>query len=114
MQVLSFSGSKNPKILPVGPFFLVQEMKCLSECPDKFLVTRMYYNGLSTGYSREKLIHKFFGTALKKNHEHAKGIDLRFHNLKFSQKVILGFHVTTATAKVCMKELIDSSLCRAF
>ena len=66
MQVLSFSGSKNPKILPVGPFFLVQEMKCLSECPDKFLVTRMYYNDLSTGYSRKKLIHKLFGTALKK------------------------------------------------
>ena len=57
----------------------------------------MYY-GLSTGYSRKKSIHKFFGTALKKNHEHAKGIDLQFHNLKFSQKGTLYFHVITATA----------------
>ena len=51
---------------------------------------------------------------LKKNHEHAKGIDLQFNNLKFSQKGVLDFHVTTATADVCMKEVIDSSLCRAF
>ena len=48
----------------------------------------MYY-GLSTGYSRKKSIHKFFGTALKKNHEHAKGIYVQFRNLKFSQKDIL-------------------------
>ena len=66
----------------------------------------MYY-GLSTGYSRKKSIHKFFGTVLKKNHELAKGIDLQFRNLKFSQKGILDFHVTTATADVCMKEVID-------
>ena len=58
----------------------------------------MYYNSLYTGYSRKKLVHKFFGTALKKNHEHAKGIDLQFHNLKFSQKGTLDFHVITATA----------------
>ena len=74
----------------------------------------MYYNGLSPGHSRKNSIHKFFGTALKKNHEHAKGIDLQFNNLKFSQKGILDFHVTTATADVCTKEVIDSSLCRAF
>ena len=30
-----------------------------------------------------------------------------FHNLKFSQKGILDFHVTTATADLCMKEVID-------
>ena len=48
----------------------------------------MYY-GLSTGYSRKKSIHKFFGTALKENHEHAKGIYVQFRNLKFSQKGIL-------------------------
>ena len=48
----------------------------------------MYY-GLSTGYSRKKSIHKFFGTALKKNHEHAKGTYVQFRNLKFSQKGIL-------------------------
>ena len=83
-------------------------------CPHKFTITRMYYNGFSRDYSRKKLIHKFFGTALKKNHEHTKGIDLQFHNLKFSQKSILDFHVTTATADVCVKEVIDSSLCRAF
>ena len=62
----------------------------------------------------KKSIHNFFGTALKKNREHAKGIDLQFHNLKFSQKDILDFHVTAATTDVCMKQLIDSSLCRAF
>ena len=58
----------------------------------------MYYNSLYTGYFRKKLVHKFFGTALKKHHEHAKGIDLQFHNLKFSQKGTLDFHVITATA----------------
>ena len=62
----------------------------------------------------KKSIHNFFGTALKKNPEHAKGIDLQFHNLKFSQKDILDFHVTAAITDVCMKQLIDSSLCRVF
>ena len=42
-----------------------------------------------------------------KNHEHATCIDFQFHNLKFSQKGILDFHVTTATADLCMKEVID-------
>ena len=63
----------------------------------------MYYNHFSTGYSRKKSIQKFFGTALKKNHEHSKGIDLQFHNFKFSQKCIPYFHVTTATADAYMK-----------
>ena len=52
-----------------------------------------------------------------KNHEHATCIDLHvsftcieFHNLKFSQKGILDFHVTTATVDLCMKEVIDSLL----
>ena len=74
----------------------------------------MYYNILSTSYSRKNSIHKFFGTALKKNHEHTEDINLQFHNFKFSQNGILDFHGTTATADVCMKEVIDSSLCRAF
>ena len=75
----------------------------------------MYYKGLSTGYSRKKSIHKFFGTALKKkSDEHGKGINLQFHNRKFKRKGILDFDVTTATADVCMKEAIDSSLFRAF
>ena len=42
-----------------------------------------------------------------KNHEHARCIDFQFYNLKFSQKGILHFHVTTATADLCMKEVID-------
>ena len=33
-----------------------------------------------------------------------------FHNLEFSQKVILDFRVTTATVDLCMKEVIDSFL----
>ena len=61
----------------------------------------------------KKSIHKFSGTALKKNHEHATCIDFQFHNLKFSQKGILNFQVTTATVDLCMKEVIDSFLCRA-
>ena len=116
MQFLSLSGSKNPKFIPAGSFFLVQQMKlkCLPEYPHKFLVTRMYYNGLSTGYSRKKSIHKFFDTALKKNHKHTESNDLQFHIFQFSQNGFLDFHVTTATADVCMKEVIDSSLWRAF
>ena len=39
----------------------------------------------------KKLIYKFFGTVLKKNHGHVKGIDLQVHNLTFSQKGILDF-----------------------
>ena len=31
----------------------------------------------------------------------------QFHNLKFSQKGILHFRVTTATVGLCMKEAID-------
>ena len=58
----------------------------------------------------KKSIHKFFGTAQKKNHEHTACIDFQFHNLKFSQKDILNFSVTTATADLCMKEVIDSLL----
>ena len=61
----------------------------------------------------KKSIHKFSGTALKKSHEHATCIDFQFHNLKFSQKGILNFQVTTATVDLCMKEVIDSFLCRA-
>ena len=45
-----------------------------------------------------------------KNHEHATCIDFQFHNLKFSQKGILDFHVTTATVDLCMKEVIDKFL----
>ena len=77
-------------------------------CSHKFLL-----NGLSTGDSAKKSIHKFFGTALKKNHEHATCIEFQFHNLKLSQKGILDFHVTTATVVLCMKQVIDNSLRRA-
>ena len=55
-------------------------------------------------------IHKFFG--LKKNHENVKCINFQFHNLKFIEKGILDFHVTTAT-DICMKGVIDSSVHRA-
>ena len=93
-------------------------MKCLSECPNSKktpLPSQIpgympVLNGSSTGYSTKKSIHKFFGKALKKNHEHASCIDFQFHNLKFSQKGILDFHVTTASVDVCMKEVIDSLL----
>ena len=116
MQVLSFSGSKNPKILPVGPFF---SSFCRRWNVYQSALTNSWLHACTImAYPRVTLGKNWFINSLvqhlKKNHEHAKGIDLRFHNLKFSQKVILGFHVTTATAKVCMKELIDSSLCRAF
>ena len=37
----------------------------------------------------------------------------QFHNLKFSQKGILEFHVTTVTVDLCMKEVIESLLHRA-
>ena len=66
-------------------------------------------NGLSTVYSTKKSIHKFFGTVVKKNYEHATCVDFQFHDLKFSQKVILDFHVTTVTVDLCMKEVIDTS-----
>ena len=96
-------------------------MKRLSECSNSKetpLSSQIHgykpvLNGLFTGYSTEKSIHKLFGTALKKNHEHATCIDFQFHNLKFSQKFILDFHVTTATVDLCMKEVIDSLLRRA-
>ena len=55
----------------------------------------------------------FFTTALKKNHEHGTCINFQFYNLKFSQKGLLDFHVTTATVDLCMKEVIDSLLRRA-
>ena len=70
-------------------------------------------NALSTGSSTKKSIHKFFGTALKKKHEHATYIDFQFHDLKFSQKNILDFHVPTTTVGLCVKEVIDSFLRRA-
>ena len=96
-------------------------MKGLSECPNSKKTPlpspipgyTPVLNGLSTGYSTQKLIHGFFGTALKKSHEHATCIDFQFHNLKFSQKGILDFHVTTATVDLCMKEVIDWLLRRA-
>ena len=65
------------------------------------------------GYPTKKSIHKFFGAALKKNHEHATCLDFHFHNPKFSQKVFWTF-VTTATVDLFMKEVIDSLLHRAF
>ena len=37
-------------------------------------------------------------------------IDFQFHNLKFSQKGILDFHVTTATVDLCLKEVTDKLL----
>ena len=96
-------------------------MKCLSECPNSKktpLSSQIpgytpVQNGLCTGYSTKISIHKFFGRAVKKNHEYATCSHFQFHNLKFSQKGILEFHVTTATADLCMKEVIDSLLHRA-
>ena len=97
-------------------------MKCLSKCPnskktpllDKFMVTRLYYNGLSMGCSTKKWTYKFFGRVLKnKENENATCVDFQLHNLKFSQKGILDFQVTTTTPDICMKEEIDSSLHRA-
>ena len=56
----------------------------------------------------KKSLLEFFGTTL----EHATCIDFQFHNLKFSQKGILDFHVTTATVDLCMKVVFDSLLRR--
>ena len=85
-------------------------MKCLSECPNSKktpLPSQIpgytpVLNDLCTGYSTKISIHKFIGTAVTKNHEHAV-FDFQFHNLKFSQKGILDFHVSTATVDLCMK-----------
>ena len=49
-------------------------------------------------------------TLQKNQFINATCIDFQFHNLKFSQKGILDFHVTTATVDLCMKEVIDSLL----
>ena len=59
--------------------------------------------------------NRFLNSLLQhsKNHEHATCIDFQFHNLKFSQKGLLDFHVTIATVDLCMKEVIDSLLCIA-
>ena len=94
-------------------------MKCLSECPNSKKTPlpsqipgyTLLLNGLCMGYSTKISIHKFFGTAVIKimNMLH----DFQFHNLKFSQKGLLDFHVTTATVDLCMKEVIDSLLRRA-
>ena len=40
-------------------------------------------------------------------------IDVQFYNLKFSQKINLDFHVTTATVDLCMTKIIESLLRRA-
>ena len=40
-----------------------------------------------------------------KNHEHATCIDFQFHNLKFSQKGILDFYLTTAIVDLYVKEI---------
>ena len=56
----------------------------------------------------KKSLHEFFGTTL----DHATCIDFQFHNLKFSQKGILDFHVTTTTVGLCMKVVFDSLLRR--
>ena len=44
-------------------------------CPDKFLVTRLWFNDLSADCSRKESIH-----------ENAKCLDFQFHNLKFRQE----------------------------
>ena len=95
-------------------------MKRLSECPNSKktpLPSQIPgYAPVLNGLLRVTLqnsIHEFFGTALKKNHEHTTCIDFQYHNLKFSQKGIFDFHVTTATVDLCIKEVIDSLLRRA-
>ena len=62
----------------------------------------------------KKSIHNFFGTSLKKIVNMLKASIFSFIILNLSQKDILDFHVTAATTDVCMKQEIDSSLCRAF
>ena len=52
-------------------------------------------------------------STFKKHNENAKCFDFQFHNRKFGQKGIFNFDVTTVT-DMFMKEVIDSSLCRAF
>ena len=77
-------------------FFLVLLMKYISEClnskktplSSQILGYTPVLNGSSTGYSAKISILKVFGTALKKNHEHATCIDFQLHNLKFSKKGI--------------------------
>ena len=68
--------------------------------------------GLSTGCSKKKSLITSLVEDFKKNHENAKCIDFQLHNLEFSQKAILDFHVTTVT-DIFMKEVIGSNLRRA-
>ena len=117
MQFLIFFKSKYSKFFPAGSFFLALQLKYLSECPNSEktpLPSQIpgytpVLNGLSKGYCTKKSIHKSL-VEHSKNHEHATCIDFQFHNLKLSQTGILDFHVNTATADLCMKEVIDSLL----
>ena len=75
VQFLSFSRKNIRNFSLQGLFFLVLQLKCLSECSNSKktpLLSQIpghmpVVNGFSTGYSTKKMIHKFFGTALKKN-----------------------------------------------
>ena len=70
-------------------------------------------NALSTGSSTKKSIHKFFGTALKKNMNMLHTSIFSFMILNLVKKRILDFHVPTTTVGLCVKEVIDSFLRRA-
>ena len=59
-------------------------------CPDKFLVTRLYFNDLSADCSRKESIDRLFGRTFLKNHENRKCPDFQFHNLKFCQERYFG------------------------
>ena len=57
---------------------------------------------------QKKTIHKFFGTVVKKIMNTLHASIFSFIILKFSQKGILDFHVTTTTVDVCIKEVMDT------
>ena len=120
MQILSFSSRRTPKILPVWPFFLVLYMKDVVSrlpvrvprklpCPEKFLVTRLYYN---PAYLRIVLRKNQFINSLVVYFK--KFMKMLLNALIFSL-IILNLvervlrTVTTAT-DTCMKEVIDSFL----
>ena len=77
-----------------------------------FIYQVFVYNGLSNGCSIKKIRSMIPLEEHFKKSWNAKSIDFQFHNHKFSQKVILDFHVTTAT-DIFMKEVINSSLRRS-
>lgn len=120
MQILSFSSRRTPKILPVWPFFLVLYMKDVVSrlpvrvprklpCPEKFLVTRLYYN---PAYLRIVLRKNQFINSLV---VYFKKFMKMLLNASIFSLIILNlvervFRTVTTATDTCMKEVIDSFL----